>query len=154
MGLVDDKIYGEGDLVLYCGEPGKGGMEGGDIFFNGQIAPVGTFSLHGFSPINNELSAPDFSIAGSLPAPGSTQWRGRWSTGPTHSKERGCPAMQGDVVAMHLPDLKGIFAGTVHDRDGAQSEVSLEIEQGQLVSFPYGALHGRLIVSRSTRRSQ
>jgi hypothetical protein len=126
-GVDGSRIYGEGIIEMKC----PNDRMGFDAFVDGQISPDGTFILTNLQLVT-ELPAGSIVIKGSLPAKGTTQWRGEFSS-DIKGRNGSCIPETDEIVASQLPALKGTFSGTVQAQDGLKSEVTIEIEQGELL---------------------
>ena len=127
-GIDGSRIYGEGNFEMNCPKD----RHGFDAFVDGQISPDGTFTLTNFQ-LGAELPAGSVVIKGSLPAKGTTEWRGEFSS-VIKGRNGSCLPETDEIVASQFPPLKGTFSGTVQAQDGLKSEVTMEIEQGELIS--------------------
>jgi hypothetical protein len=127
-GIEGSLIYGEGNFEVNCPKD----RQGFDTFVDGPISPDGTFTLTN-PQLGSELPAGSVVIKGSLPAKGTTQWRGQFSSN-IKGQNGSCIPEIDEIVASPLPVLKGTFLGTVQAQDGLKSDVTMEIEQGELLS--------------------
>ena len=127
-GIDGNRIYGEGNFEVNCPKD----RQGFDTFVEGPISPDGTFTLTN-PQLGSELPLGSVVIKGSLPGKGTTQWRGQFSS-DIKGHNGSCVPEIDEVVASPLPVLKGTFLGTVQAQDGLKSDVTMEIEQGELLS--------------------
>jgi hypothetical protein len=127
LGVKGDTAIGEGDLQFHC--PSGWGI-GVTFSVRGQIASDGNFLL---TDSDDPEAAQEFSISGKVPEPGSGQWAGSFR----YLREtRRCPAgVSGDFLATPLPPLKGIYSGTLLLPDRSSVAVTVDINQGELVTF-------------------
>jgi hypothetical protein len=126
LGVNGDKVFGQGHLQIHC--PGYGTGLGFSV--HGQIAPDGTFVL---ADSDDPKAVKEISISGKVPDPGLGQWSGNFRLGHSAGK---CPtSVSSDFVATPLPPLKGIYSGTPVLRDRSSVTVTVDINQGELVTF-------------------
>jgi hypothetical protein len=127
LGVNGDKVIGQGDLQFHCS---AGSGVGVTFSVHGQIASDGTFLL---ADSDDPKAAEEISIRGKIPEPGSGQWSGSFR----YLREtRKCPTgVSGDFVATPLPSLKGIYSGTLLLMDQSSVAVTVDINQGELVTF-------------------
>jgi hypothetical protein len=70
---------------------------------------------------------------GSWPGRETTEWRGQFSS-DIRGHSGSCVPEIDEIVASPLPVLKGTFLGTIQAQDWLKSVVTMEIEQGELIS--------------------
>jgi hypothetical protein len=124
LGVQGDEIFGSGDIWTSC--------EGGGVVpLRGRISSDGTFVLHtnyGIPKWERKIS-----ISGTVPEAPSAQWSGRFVVGQTKKK---CPAqVAGDFVATPITRLNGFYSGTLLSADRTPVTVTVNISQGELVTF-------------------
>jgi hypothetical protein len=130
LGVNGNRVFGWADLQTDCRAEGTRTADGFSV--HGQIAPDGTFLL-----LNSEdpKEAKQFSISGRVPEPGSANWSGRFDFAHIRKTKKCPPSITGDFVATPLPPLKGVYSGILLLRDRSSVAVTVEISQGELVTF-------------------
>ncbi|RSL18701.1 hypothetical protein EDE15_4300 [Edaphobacter aggregans] len=133
LGVDGNMIYGEGLLLVNCPKDRKGF----DAFFGGQVSPDGTFTLTN-AAVARDLPGGVVVIHGRLPAAGTAEWQGQFSS-IWNGTNGSCLPAEGEVVAKQFPPLKGTFSGAIHADDGTESDVTMEVDQGELLPTNYPA---------------
>jgi hypothetical protein len=123
LGVKGDRVFGSGDIQTQCA---------GSVFLlHGRIASDGTFLL--LAETNNPGTGSEISISGKVPEAGLAQWSGSFVV--SHILEK-CPArVAGDFVATQVSPLKGVYSGTLLSKEQAPVTVTVDINQGELVTF-------------------
>lgn len=137
LGVSGNEVFGGADLDVHChtnaNEKRSEGM-GTQFHVEGRIEPDGTFFL---KPWAGEFGDPELiRIRGRIPKRSAAQWPGRVEFDFSRLRRPCNPgALTEDFVATRLPLLSGEYSGTVHLNYGSQGKISLQITQGELVTF-------------------
>jgi hypothetical protein len=136
MGVNGNQVYGYGDLQTRgCGL---------SFGVRGQIASDGTFVLNTRNPPENRAEYIGFlslSIRGEVPAQGSTEWTGTFTTSNGNVK---CPNVSGEFVATQFPPLDGTYSGTILSTNVGSAkdtplDISVNMKQGIFTSVDRGS---------------
>jgi hypothetical protein len=129
LGVNGDRIFGAGDLQTHC--PAEGSGTGVRFSIHGRIAADGTFLLaDSDDPLVRKIS-----INGKVPESGSAQWPGSFRFDHIRQTKKCSPTVSGDFAATSLPRLQGLYSGTLLLRDRSSVAVTVDIDQGELVTF-------------------
>jgi hypothetical protein len=136
LGMARDKLLGMGSFQFNC--PNNVGL-GITLVLAGQIAADGAFLLTEpqLAKSNDSVT---MTISGKIPDPASGQWSGTYSF--TKETKHGKCSTADNFVATKLPPLSGVFSGTLRLLDRSEVAVTVDISQGELVTFetPTGTL--------------
>lgn len=128
LGVTGDRVFGSGDLQTQCA--------GSAFLLHGRIASDGTFVL--LAEGNDPKMGREISVHGKLPDAGLARWPGSFVA--SHILDK-CPArVEGDFVATRVSPLKGVYSGTLLTKDRKPVTVTVDINQGELVTFNDGDL--------------
>ncbi|HYM76546.1 MAG TPA: hypothetical protein VE377_11260 [Candidatus Dormibacteraeota bacterium] len=128
-----ENVRGGGDLQSFCETDHTG--SGTSFFLAGKVSADGSFVLTdpSFSQTTSKSRNP-ISISGTLPAPGSKQWSGRFYF-PPMGRSQCAGEFTGEFTATPLPALKGVYTGKLNLADYSTALVTIEVDQGERVSL-------------------
>jgi hypothetical protein len=129
-----EQVTAEGDRFMTCPTSPSPGF-GGNFNLAGEIGPDSTFTLRTRQTPHPGKPAIQLTIAGKVPAAGSTSWDGKY----TISGEHEAPACSLDhtaaFTASRLAPLAGTFSGPLMlGYTGKVLKFTITVEQGEFVS--------------------